>query len=39
VAGRRLDSRRPSLAERLRLKQRLRVARHRWRFRRDAGFL
>ena len=29
------DRRRPSLAERLRLKERLRVARHRWRFRRD----
>lgn len=29
------DRRRPSLAERLSLKQRLRVARHRWRFRRD----
>lgn len=26
------DTRRPSLAERLRLKERLRVARHRWRF-------
>lgn len=33
------DGRRPSFAERLRLKDRLRVARHRWRFRRDTGFL
>lgn len=31
------DARRPSLAGRLRLKERLRVARHRWRFRRAGG--
>ena len=33
------DRRRPSLVEKLRLKQRLRVARHRWRFWRDTGRL
>lgn len=31
----RFDRRRPSIAERLQFKERLRVARHRWRFRRD----